>query len=223
MNPNLRLVLELVAYHGDLSVPNLRNLTLVSKDLTTVRELLLSKKRYGTDTLTHHRLIIDYTYYLSGISGEVEIKHGTCKSFYRNEKNERAGLFMWETYADSCKEGMEITWRESGAIWTKTPYKSDVREGIEVSAFTDETPSTGGRRSEATPLFIRRWKEDYSTENWVWLDAGVPDASRISHSVFVKCKKSEGTREVSRKYCRLDSKKGKKLTKWAMELLNEEN
>ena len=78
MNADARVLLEMIIRHGELEVPDLRTLTLVSEELTFAKEELAKRKCWGC---TGH------------------LKNRSYVSFYCDKKGKQVfhGLYVWTT------------------------------------------------------------------------------------------------------------------------------
>ena len=225
MNSSSRLVLELVAHHGNLSVPDLRTLTRVCKDLVAIRDILASKKQHESETHSSADLITEYTYYLSSFG--LKIKHGTSKTFYRlgsGQKTPRRAsheiaprLHSWETFVDGAIDGTAWYWYQNGKLRQKTTYELG-KEIVSIHMNMD------GTLYRATTW---EWKFDEekarTSVDWYWNW----DSATISRHDFKLCEnvECEGVlwRQQGKRRCiDINSDEGKGLTAWAMEMVKDE-
>lgn len=118
----MRLIIELVAHHGNLSVPDLRSLSLACKESSPIVQEELAKRRLTFSETYEDDVSITYTYYIA--SGEDLPKKGrrVYHGWYTNIKTDDT----WSDDEDSAREeGID-------KIITKTRYQDGKREGMET-------------------------------------------------------------------------------------------
>ena len=131
ISSSLRLILELVAHHGGLEVPDIRSLTLVSKQLQAVRTLLLSKRRRDAHCYYYesNEPGIDR---LPRIDDVPKVYHGSCWSSllsFRRTNNGSCHDKLYITYVDGKRNETWTTFYKSGNMKFSMTYKDNVFVG----------------------------------------------------------------------------------------------
>ena len=120
---NLRLILELVSHHGDLSVSDLRSLSLACKQSSPTVQHEISKRKlfYQDDKET-------YTYYTS--SG-LKIRHGfvSYQSYVVTYPYGESKSHKKSRYQDDKRHGIQVHTLHKG-MWETSNWIDGVRSGI---------------------------------------------------------------------------------------------
>ena len=164
-----RLIIELIAHHGNLSVPDLRSLSLVCKESSPIVQEELSKRRltynflpgqesrWGPITFSRtHNGAGELSYYL--LDGKL-VEHGWFRGTVIDEYMIVGEIKTTVRYRDGKKEGIEL--RINGRAYSTMNHIDGVKHGEYRSVCDGSVEFTGYYESDRQTGLNRIWEKDW--------------------------------------------------------------